>query len=184
MDDLADDVYRRLLVLRCQVGDRGAFQDLVRQCQPRISRYFHKLLPGETNVDDLIQELWIDVLRSIGRLNDPAAFLPWLYRIAHNRAFEMLRWRQRRPTTAIEELDTVETVSDEGDFTFEDRQAVHAALDQLTPEHREVLLLRFMEDLSYEEIAKVTGTRLGTIRSRLHHAKRALRRIIEKVDQP
>jgi RNA polymerase sigma-70 factor, ECF subfamily len=182
MDDLADDVYRRLLVLRCQVGDRGAFQELVRQCQPRISRYLHKLLPGETSVDDLIQEVWLDVLRSIGRLNDPAAFLPWLYRIAHNRAFEMLRRRQRRPATAIEELDAIETTTDESDFTFEDRQAVHAAIDQLTPEHREVLLLRFMEDLSYEEIAKVTGTQLGTIRSRLHHAKRALRRILEKVD--
>jgi RNA polymerase sigma-70 factor (ECF subfamily) len=184
MGDLADDVYRRLLVLRCQVGDRGAFEEIVRQCQPRLVRYMRKLLPGETGVDDLIQEVWVDVLRSIARLNDPAAFLPWLYRIAHNRVFEMLRRRQRRPTTTIEELDAVETTTEESDFTFEDRQAVHAAVDQLTPEYREVLLLRFMEDLSYEEIAKVAGCQLGTVRSRLHNAKRALRRIIEKVDQP
>jgi len=179
MADLADDVYRRLLVLRCQVGDRAAFEELVRQTQPRLGSYLHKVLVGEANVDDVIQDVWMDVLRNIARLNDPAAFLPWLYRIAHNRAFALLR--RRRPMAIV---DDVEMPVDQTDFTFEDRQAVHAAMDQLAPEHREVLLLRFMEDLSYEQIAHVTGCQLGTVRSRIHNAKRQLRRILEKAGQP
>jgi RNA polymerase sigma-70 factor, ECF subfamily len=176
MTDSADDVYRRLLVLRCQVGDRGAFEELVRHAQPRLERFLRKMLSGEANVDDVIQEVWMDVLRGIGRLSDPAALLPWLYRIAHNRAFSMLR--RRRPMGMID--DDVQSPADETSFTIEDRQAVHAAMDQLVPEHREVLLLRFMEDLSYEEIANVTGCQLGTVRSRIHNAKRQLRRILEK----
>jgi RNA polymerase sigma-70 factor, ECF subfamily len=181
MTDLADDAYRRLLVLRCQVGDRGAFEELVRHAQPRLERFLRKMLTGEANVDDVIQDVWMDVLRGIGRLSDPAALLPWLYRIAHNRAFSMLR--RRRPMAVIDD-DDVQAPGEETSFTFEDRQAVHAAMDQLAAEHREVLLLRFMEDLSYEEIAEVTGCQLGTVRSRIHNAKRQLRRILEKAGQP
>src|SRR2546428_9515568 len=61
--------------------------------------------------------------------------------------------------------------------------AIHAALDCLTPEHREALLLRFIEDMSYERIAAVTGVPVGTVRSRLHHAKRTLRRLLQRTDE-
>ena len=66
--------------------------------------------------------------------------------------------------------------------TAEDVARVHAALDQLVPEHREVVVLRYIEDMSYEEIAGVAGCPLGTVRSRLHHAKRALRRALEGIN--
>jgi RNA polymerase sigma-70 factor (ECF subfamily) len=66
------------------------------------------------------------------------------------------------------------------EFTAEDAARVHAALDTLAPEHREVVVLRFIEDMSYDEIAKVAGCPVGTVRSRLHHAKRALRRVLEE----
>ena len=179
MTDLADGIYRRLLVIRCQVGDEAALAELVGLCQPRLRGFLFKMVGGRQNVDDLAQDVWMDVFRDLGRLAEPGAFLPWLYRIARNRAFRALR---RRPlTTEPVEPDELAAQADEPpQFTAEDAQAVHAALDQLTPEHREVLLLRFMEEMSYEDIAKVTGCQIGTIRSRIHNAKRALREIIER----
>src|SRR2546422_298407 len=67
-------------------------------------------------------------------------------------------------------------------FSPEDAIAIHAALDRMTPEHREALILRFVEEMSYEQIAAVTGVSVGTVRSRLHYAKRALRHLLERTD--
>jgi len=120
------------------------------------------------------------VFRDLPRLSDPAAFSPWLYRIARNRAFRALRGRE--PMAPIENHDVAGNDTDDADFTAEDGQAVHAALDQLAAEQREVLLLRFIEDMSYDEIAEVIDCPIGTVRSRLHNAKRALRRILQPRD--
>jgi RNA polymerase sigma-70 factor (ECF subfamily) len=68
------------------------------------------------------------------------------------------------------------------DFSAEDAARVHRALDELEPEHREALVLRFLEEMSYEDMARVTGCPLGTVRSRLHYAKRALRRALERIN--
>ena len=78
-------------------------------------------------------------------------------------------------------LDAAAT--NDGDFSPEDAARIHAALDRLAAEHREVLVLRFLEEMTYDQIARVVGCQLGTVRSRLHYAKQALRRAIEK-DQP
>jgi RNA polymerase sigma-70 factor (ECF subfamily) len=135
-------------------------------------------------VDDVAQEVWMDVFRDLKNLNDPAAFLSWLYRVARNRAFWLLR-RQGTPIGSIDEVESLVAAEEEPDFTAADAQAVHAALGQLSLEHREVLLLRFMDELSYEEIAAVAGCHVGTVRSRIHNAKRQLRIIIQnKAGQP
>jgi RNA polymerase sigma-70 factor (ECF subfamily) len=179
MTDLADRFYRRLLVIRCQIGDTAAFEELVGLCQPRLRGFLFKMVGGRENVDDLAQDVWMDVFRDLPRLSEPGAFLPWFYRIARNRAFRALRKRpQMIEPVAPDELAA--PADEPAEFTAEDAQAVHAALDELTPEHREVLLLRFMEEMSYEEIAKVTECQIGTVRSRIHNAKRALREIIER----
>jgi RNA polymerase sigma-70 factor (ECF subfamily) len=176
MADLADRFYRQVLVLRCQTGDGDAFAELVAWYQPRLRYFLRKLLRDPGGADDALQEVWIDVFRGLARLADPAAFPAWLYRIARCRA---PRERRGRPPPApLDEHDPAEP-ADGDDFTAADAEAVHAALDRLGPEHREVLLLRFMEEMTYEEIARVTGCPLGTVRSRLSYAKRALRRILE-----
>jgi RNA polymerase sigma-70 factor (ECF subfamily) len=179
MADQLDSLYWKLLVIRCQAGDRAAFEELVAHCQARIRGFLFKLIGGGERVDDLAQEVWMDVFRDLPKLNDPGAFLPWLYRIARNRAFRVLR-RRARPFGSIEQIDIAERTDAPDDFTTEDAAAVHSALDRLGPEHREVLLLRFIDDLSYEQIAAVVGCQMGTVKSRLHNAKRALRRVLEK----
>lgn len=115
----------------------------------------------------------------MSRLIDPGAFPAWIYRLARDQAFRELR--RRRPYRSLEEVDVVEEAAVSQDFSVEDAQQIHAALDQL--EHNEVLVLRFLENITYEDIAKVVGYHLGTVRSRLHYAKRALRSAMEGSDR-
>jgi hypothetical protein len=95
------------------------------------------------------------------RLADPQALVAWLYRIARDRAFGRLR-KLRRVEQQLDERLVVDTAAaDEGDFSPEDAASIHAALDELPPEQREVLVLRFLEDMTYEQIAGVVGCQLG-----------------------
>ena len=174
-----DRLYERLLVLRSQTGDEGAVTDLVELYSPRLRYYLRKMLPRrEDQVEDLLQETWCDAVRSLGSLRDAAAFPAWIYRIARDRAWRLLR-KERPAETSLSE-ETVPAPSEEPEFSAEDAAAVHAALAELPEEHREVLVLRFIEGLSYEEIAAITATPLGTVRSRLHYGKEALRKLLAK----
>ncbi len=176
---MADDdarIYERLLVIRCQVGDGAAFGELVESYGPRLRYYLRKMLGAAADVEDALQEVWLDVFRGLPRLVHPAAFPAWVYRVARVRAFRRLR-RRLEPSQLIEDADVPD--DENGDFSAEDAEQVHAALDGLAPEHREILVLRFLEEMPYEEIARVVGCRVGTVRSRLHYAKRALRRVLE-----
>jgi RNA polymerase sigma-70 factor, ECF subfamily len=171
-------LYERLLVVRCQARDRVAFEELVGLFQPRLRAFLHKMLGASHSVEDLAQEAWIEVFRDLGRLNDPGAFVPWFYRIARNRAYRAMR---RRPLVMESiQADVADKADDQAEFRAEDAAIVKAAMDELSPEHREVLLLRFMEEMSYEDIALVAGCQLGTVRSRIHNAKRVLREIVER----
>jgi transcription-repair coupling factor (superfamily II helicase) len=91
------DLYLRLLVLRCQAGDRAALQELIHDHHPRLRAFLHKMLPDQNHIDDLAQEVWIDVFRELPRLSEPGAFRPWLFRIARNRAYRALRRRTPDP---------------------------------------------------------------------------------------
>lgn len=181
MSDSTERVYRSVLVVRCQVGDRAAFEELVELYHPRLRYYLTRMIGDEHSADDLLQEVWFDVYRGIARLTEPGAFPAWLYRIARHKALGQLR-KKNQPPASLEGIDLAEVEADE-DFSAEDAEFVHAGLERLAPEHREVLLLRFIEGMSYEDIARVTHSPLGTIRSRIHYAKRALRRVMEGVRQ-
>jgi RNA polymerase sigma-70 factor (ECF subfamily) len=178
MTDSAERVYRSLLVLRCQTGDATAFAELLALHQVRLHYFLQKMLGDPHRADDLFQEVWLDVFRGIGRLADPAAFAGWLYQVARHRAYRELR-KRREPLHPLGDADLPQE-DDADDFGAEDAELVHACLDRLAAAHREVLLLRFVEEMSYEEIAGVVGCQVGTVRSRLHYAKRALRQLIER----
>jgi len=191
MSDQAERVYERLLVVRAQAGDDAAFAELVERYSPRLRYFLRKLLGEERHggperhrgrspqdgAEDLLQDVWLDVLRQLGRLKDPQALAAWLYRIARDRAFGRLR--RSRPAEPLDEASVVDAEREEP-FSPEDAARIHAALDQLPAEQREVLVLRFLEDMTYEQIASVVGCQLGTVRSRIHYGKQALRRILEQ----
>ena len=114
MTDRAEQVYRSVLVVRCQAGDPAAFAELVALYQPRL-RYFLARMVGEDHAaDDLLQEIWFEVYRGLARLADPAAFPAWLYRIARHRAVAALR-KKRQPPSSLEGIDLAgEGADDEG----------------------------------------------------------------------
>lgn len=180
MTDTTDGLYERILVLRCQAGDEAAFAELVERYQPRLRYYLRKMLGDLQGAEDALQDTWLDVFRAVPHLRDAGAWRAWLFRLARDRASRQLR-KRRLPLQPLAEIDPIER-AEEAPFTAEDAQRVHAALDELAAEHREVLVLRYVEAMSYDEIAQVVGCQVGTVRSRLHYAKHALRGVLERTN--
>jgi RNA polymerase sigma-70 factor (ECF subfamily) len=173
MADALDRVYLSLLVVRGQAGDESAFAELVARTGPRL-RYFVRSLVGEA-ADDVAQLMWLDIWRGLPRLTDPAAFPAWAYRVARDRCYRHLR--QRPPPASLTET---EVPDDAPAFSPADAAEVHVALAELPAGPRELLVLRFLDELSYDDQAAVLSVPVGTVRSRLHHAKKALRIILER----
>jgi RNA polymerase sigma-70 factor (ECF subfamily) len=179
MSETTDRLYERVLVLRCQGGDEAAFAEIVDRYTPRLRYYLHKMLREGSEAEDALQDVWLAVFRGIARLVDADAFRAWLYRIARDRAVRELR-RHRLPSQPLAALEPVDERTEEASFAADEIQRIHAGLDEMGAEQREVLVLRYIEAMSYEEIARVVGCPLGTVRSRLYHAKRALREVLER----
>src|SRR6478672_4553268 len=104
MSESADRLYERLLVLRCQAGDEDAFATIVERYQPRLRYYIGKMLFGLREPEDVLQEVWLDVFRSIPRLKDADAFRGWLYQVARARAVKELR-KRRLLSHPLEEVE-------------------------------------------------------------------------------
>jgi RNA polymerase sigma-70 factor, ECF subfamily len=169
----------QLLVVRCQAGDERAFAMLLDQFGEKTLRYLRGLL-GE-DADDVQQEVWLAVFKGIATLANPAAFRTWLFRTTRHRAIDFLRAQKReRELTADAGVD--DTVASDGydeAFTVDVSETTLAKAFAAIPAfQREVLLLRYRDDLTYEEIAVVVGCPIGTVRTRLHHAKRRLRKLL------
>ncbi len=175
-----DAVARELLAVRCRRGDRAALEELIRTWEPRLLYFLRRLVRDEADARDVLQETWIRVLRGIGSLSDPRSLATWLYRVARNTAHSHARSREP-PRESLEDhpdANALDTAG--GPLDFEDAEQVHRGLLSLTLPHREVLTLFFLEDLAVEEIAAVLGVPVGTVKSRLHYAKRALRQAIDE----
>lgn len=167
-----------MLILRCQTGDEAALRELIERYSPGLRLFLSKITGQESLADDLLQESWFDVYRKINSLRTPDSFAAWLYRIARDKAYRHLR-RKSLPGES-DDGNLVETIAaDEEHFSPDEAEAVRTAMDDLPLEQRAVLLLRFVEDMSYEEIAQVIARPVGTVRSRIHYAKLALRAKLE-----
>lgn len=167
-----------LLVLRAQTGSREAYARLVDRYDARLLFYLRRLLGNVADAEDVRQDVWLTVVRKLGALEAPEAFRSWLFRIARNRGISLLR--KRRAEVPLDDAGPLEDVAAGSDdesagFGPEEAAAVYAALDGLSPAHREVITLRFLGGLGYDEIASVLDRPVGTVRSRIHYAKAALR---------
>jgi RNA polymerase sigma-70 factor (ECF subfamily) len=174
------ELLEQLLVIRCQTGDADAFGDLIARYEPRLRYYLRKMGDRRDDVEDRLQDVWFDVVRGVGRLADPRSFPAWLYRIARART-ALARRKAHPPALPLADFDAGED-NNGSEFGEDDAARVHAALNDLAPEHREVLVLRFLEDMSYGDIAQVLDEPLGTVKSRIHYAKRALRDVLERTN--
>lgn len=178
-------VYQQLLVVRAQRGDAGALEELISLWEPRLFYYVRRLVDQEADAWDVLQKTWLKMMRRIGTLRDPAALPRWLYTLARNTAFDAARARQTDHLSLGDREDFEEPhTGPEEPFDFEDAEAVHRALERISRPHREVLTLFFLEDLSVEEIGDVVGVPPGTVKSRLHYARRALRAEMKQEGRP
>jgi RNA polymerase sigma-70 factor (ECF subfamily) len=177
MDQARDRAVDDLLVMRCQAGRRDAFDVLLRRWQRPLWRYARSLTESDEAAWDVMQETWMTVLRQIRRLSDPAWFGAWAHRIVRNKSADHSRrsGRRRRLAQALAERGSI--------GADPPRQAsgpaVAEAVSQLPPDTRELLALRYGGDLNTLEIALVLGIPAGTVKSRLHHARGQLRRMLK-----
>ena len=177
--DHAEDLALRLLVLRCQAGDEAAFAKLMTTFEERTLGYLRGIIGGD-DADDVQQEVWLSVYRHLADLADPGAFRTWLFRTTRHRAIDFLRKRKRDheliddvPVDQVAVPDA-NTEGEEGSAGLVDMEALTAALMAMPPPQREVMLLRYRDGLSYQEIAQVIARPIGTVRTRLHHARKRL----------
>jgi RNA polymerase sigma-70 factor (ECF subfamily) len=128
--------------------------------------------------EDIFQETWLTVLKRINTLKNLDAFSVWLYRIARNKVYQQLR--KKKMLSNLDENITAQNSSEDDVFSVEDAAKIHRCLKDLQPEHREVLMLRFLEQMPYQQISEVINCSLGTVKSRIHYAKLALKKEMEK----
>ena len=170
---IAPAVDERQLILQLKRGQTDAAGRLMDHYGESLMRYLFSILGNREAAEDVFQESWVKVMQKIEQFHHEMAFAPWLFRIARNTAYDTLRTRKRWWS-----LDTgsgknsEERVLDMADPTDMEnqvvaRQTAKALLKSLSPNYREVLFLRFLEDRSYEEIAGICGLPLGTVKSRL-----------------
>jgi RNA polymerase sigma-70 factor (ECF subfamily) len=174
----SDQLIEQVLVLRCQIGDKDAFAELIERYQAPLRYFISRLLEDKQMSEDIFQETWLTVIRRIHSLKSVDAFSTWLYRIARNKAYQQLR--RKKKLFKLDENIAASSNIENDVFSPEDMAKVHRCLKELLPEYREVLMLRFLEQMSYEQISQVINCKLGTVRSRIHYAKLALKEEMEK----
>lgn len=174
----AAELIEQLLLLRCQMGDKNALAELINRYERPLRYFINRLLDNSELTEDIFQDTWLTVIRRIHGLREIDAFPAWLYRIARNKVYQQLR--KKRNVSALDENIAVENHAEDDDFSGEDAAKVHKCLKELPLEYREVLMLRFLEQMSYQQISQVLNCKLGTVRSRIYYAKIALKKELEK----
>lgn len=166
------------IALRCQLGEPAAFADLVQEMERPLLYYIAKMLGDQDAALDVLQNVWMAAFRKIRRLQEPAALRTWLYRLAHAQTVDCLRHDRSQQRVERQRAETLPETEEPSTFDHEHAAAVHRALDQLDVQHREVLVLQFLEGWSVQQIATVVGCPPGTVKSRTHYAKQALKQIL------
>lgn len=166
-------------VARAQRGDGVAFSELVARYQDRIYRFLTRLTRSQDDAMELTQETFLSAYQALERWRPDARFTTWLFRIARNHAFDWLRRGKRVEFVTLDEEVAAHFPANtpEPDAALETVQRyreLETALARLPVEHREILLLREIEELSYEDIATVLSLNPGTVKSRIARARTAL----------
>jgi len=172
-------IYNELLAIRCRRGNKQAFEELVKTWEKRLLYYIRRLIEDEQQAWQVLQETWLEVLKSIKRLKDPTRLAGWLYSIARHKAIDVVR-AEYRQATRNEILKNENHPDDSELHAFDNAEQVHYGLSRIAVHHREILTLFFMEDLSLVEISGLLAVPMGTTKSRLHYAKQALKTVLEK----
>jgi RNA polymerase sigma factor (sigma-70 family) len=163
-----------LLAIRCQLGERAAFDELIARWHEPLWRYLRRLANSDEVAGDLAQDTWVRVLRGMSALREPARLRPWLFGIARRVAMDRLRFEYTRRGAEDIELDALPG-DDPAPELEADAAAIDKALAGLPMAEREMLTLFYLRELSLAEIAAKLSVPIGTVKSRLHRARNELR---------
>jgi RNA polymerase sigma-70 factor, ECF subfamily len=189
------DVMESDLVRQAQNGDTGAFDELVSRFRNRVFGMIYNMVHNEQDAWDLAQDSFLKAWKSIGRFRGQSSFYTWLYRIVMNVTIDWLRKKQVKGSGAefddaiqLKEIDPASHTVPRADALphqkmerQEIRARIDAAIKQLSPEHRAVILMKEMEDMQYHEIAESLGCSIGTVMSRLFYARKRLQNMLRDV---
>lgn len=179
------------VVQKVQAGHVGAFDQLVRKYRQQIFSVIYNMTSNREDASDLTQETFIKAFQAIGRFRGKSSFFTWIYRIAVNTSMTFLKKRNRRRYISYEHIDeeasgseiverlTATNRSEKGALISELQEKLNDALQKLSPKHRTVVILHEIEGLEHAEIAEITRTSVGTVRSRLHYAKQQLQSYLQ-----
>lgn len=175
------------LVLQCQQGNQQSFRQLYRRYCGRVRSTLYQLCGSEA-LDDLVQEVFLRAWKGLPQLREPSQFSTWLYRICWNVASDRRRSLQKQ-RSFLSKLK----IAQEGLFIHQSKHShapdlmelhyqdiIQRGLQKLSFEHRAVLVLHDLEDLPQKEVAQILGISVGTVKSRLFHARMSLRRYIQQ----
>jgi RNA polymerase sigma-70 factor (ECF subfamily) len=168
-------IFDELLVLHARAGDREALERLAAYWRPRHFAHARRVLWREEDAADAVQEAWIHIVRSVGRLKDPARFGAWSYAIVTRRCQDRMRVSAREPVGSSE-IDAADPKAADHDAVEDMRRG----MAQLPPDQRAAFALYYREAFSINEIAVALLIPAGTVKSRLFHARRALRQFFNE----
>jgi len=173
------------IAVRCQLGEREAFDELIQRWHGPIRQYLRNLTDDDA-AQDIAQDIWLRVLRGIGRLRDPARLRSWLFGIAHRTWIDTLRKKYAVVDVNLDEADQHELPDPMAEAALEQElTALEHELSRLPAIEREALTLFYLRELSLQEIAQALEIPVGTVKSRLHRARGMLRRELNsKGDNP
>lgn len=191
----AEDQAERKFIERLAMRDERAFNELVELYEARVFRLVFRMLGRRDEAEDMAQEVFVQVFKAIGTFRGDSKLSTWIYRVGVNLCKNRMKYLSRRHARGEEELEpaaeqapldeakgvTLGSV-DRPDRMVEGLQVqrlVQSCISEMDPDFREVLILRDVEDLSYEELAQITGLPEGTVKSRLHRARAMLKACVE-----
>ncbi len=191
-----DDAQDQRLIERLQSRDERAFLELIQTYQLRVYKLVFRMLGRSDEAEDMAQEVFVQVFKAVGTFRGDSKLSTWIYRIAVNLCKNRMKYLSRRKAEA---QDSYENTDDRADHTgargvtsgelarpdqlvegYQMERLVESALLEMDPDFREILVLRDVEDLSYEELSHITGLPDGTVKSRLHRARAMLKVSVER----
>jgi len=177
----SEQIFDELLVLNAQSGDKAAFGLLVKRWHDRVCRQINWMVHDKDLAQDLGQECWISIGKSITKLDDPNKFGSWLLRIAHNKTVDYLRKNKRHQ----EILNEISLDNRDRETAIDvDKEALYAklqtALSVLDQGHKQVLKMHYLNGISVLQISEILAIPMGTVKSRLFKARQQMRNIINQ----
>ena len=187
---MADSSEMIMLIKKAQKGDSNAFGELIMAYEKFVFNVACKMFSNPEDAEDIAQDVLIKAYKNIDKFDFNSSFSTWLYRITTNTCIDEMRKRKGKETYSIDEEDEesglslqIKDTSPDAEETVIQQETVsevRRAIDKLSEEHKTVIILRDLQDLSYEEVADTLGINVGTVKSRLARARKNLKDIILK----